>query len=127
MTAESRPPKVRYIRVAEDEVAAFRRLGQSVFGLGWVYRLAAFIGVSTRTAQRWSAGESTVPAGVLQELEEQRRLLRESEYERQLHELVDRILASGLSPHVIAAHLRDAAARVKPEAESTGKDQGSHS
>ncbi|MBM6579426.1 hypothetical protein ILT44_04455 [Microvirga sp. BT689] len=119
MTEETRPPKIRFIKVAEDEVAQFRELGQAVFGLGWVYRLAAFAGVSTRTAQRWSAGESTVPAGVLRDLDEQRRRLNETRYEQQLYDLLDAILATGLSPHVVSAHLRDAAARVKPE-ESTG-------
>jgi hypothetical protein len=118
-----RPPKIRYVKVAEQEVQAFRELGQAVFGQGWVYRLAAFAGVSTRTAQRWSAGESTVPAGILKEMEEQKRLLIESQLPWNLPELLDQTLASGLSPHVISAYLRDAAARVKPEPESTGSEE----
>jgi hypothetical protein len=124
---EERPPKIRYVKVAEDEVRAFRHLAQSVFGHSWVYRLAAFAGVSTRTAQRWAAGESTVPLGVLQELEEQRQRLREARYPDELYGLLERLLATGLSPHVVSAHLREAAAWVKPDPESTGsKDQGSN-
>jgi hypothetical protein len=120
MTEEKRPPKIRYVNVAEQEVHAFRELGQAVLGQGWVYRLAQFVGVSTRTAQRWAAGESTVPLGVLEVLRREQRRMGRHQFQRQLRALVDDMAHLGISPHVLSAHLRDEAARVKPE-ESTNK------
>ncbi|MBM1170189.1 hypothetical protein [Microvirga arabica] len=118
--SEQKPQRPRYAVIPEEDVQALRTLGREAFGEGWIYRLAQHAGVSTRTAQRWAAGEATIPEGVLKDLITVRCRVDRSGYVKTLRVLVDQALADGLSPHAIAGHLRDEAARVKPEKESTG-------
>jgi hypothetical protein len=119
------PPKIRYAHIDEAEVQAFRDLGQAVLGYGWVYRLADYVGVSTRTAQRWAAGHTTVPLWVIEKLESQAKLLRETRLEQDFVDAVKRAMAAGLSNHVVAAVAKDLAADLRGE--PVDKDRSSNS
>jgi hypothetical protein len=109
------------MRVAEQEKEMFRELGAAVLGMGWVYRLANMAGVAVRTAQRWSSGVSTVPLSVLEDLQRQRDLLRQTGFAARIWEAVREAEQAGLSPHVVSAVLKDVAVTVKPDVDS--KDQ----
>jgi hypothetical protein len=119
------PPKIRYTNVAEAEVQAFRKLGQRVLGYGWVYRLAALVNVSTRTAQRWAAGHSTVPLWVIEQLQTQARLLEETGLQKAFTDAAGQAIRAGLAPHVVAALAKDLAADLQgePVDRDPGKDR----
>ncbi|MFC4172384.1 hypothetical protein ACFOYU_09965 [Microvirga sp. GCM10011540] len=109
------PPKIRYAHIDEAEVQAFRELGQSVLGYGWVYRLADYVGVSTRTAQRWAAGHTTVPLWVIEKLQGQALLLRETGLTKSFTDATAQAMRAGLSNHVVAAVAKDLAADLRGE------------
>ncbi|UVF18478.1 hypothetical protein HPT29_018575 [Microvirga terrae] len=110
--------KIRYTAVPPDELEAFQRLCEGVFGPSWVNRLATFARVAHRTAHRWSVGEQRVPEGVIREIQEQRDSLAETAFWPRLNELVDEVVARGVSPVVVAAYARDLAASLRPEPET---------
>lgn len=99
----------------EKQVEAFRTLAQSVLGENWIFRLASFAGVATRTAQRWSAGTSPVPPGVINDLKLQRHLLDQVGLERKAEDLAREAMAAGVSQHVVSAQLREIGDRLKPK------------
>jgi len=104
------------VRTKEDEkqVEAFRELGKQVLGDGWVFRLAALVGVATRTAQRWAAGTSPVPDGVVNELRLQKHLLEASGLAEKAQGLADEAIAAGVSPHVVSAQMKELGRRLRP-------------
>ncbi len=38
-----------------------RRIGERLYGWGWLTRLAADLGVTDRTVRRWAAGDYEIP------------------------------------------------------------------
>jgi len=116
---EQPPEKIRHPIVSPDELEAFQRLCEGVFGPAWVNRVATFTGVAHRTAHRWSVGEQRVPEGVIREIHEQREKLGETAFWSRLNELVDEVLARGVSPAIVAAYARDLAASLRPEPETS--------
>jgi hypothetical protein len=106
------------VRVAEQEKEMFRELAGSVLGSGWVFRLAHMAGVAVRTAQRWASGSSTVPLPVLEDLRRQRELLAQTRTADRVWEIVRDAEAAGVSPHVVAALLKDIAITVRPDGDN---------
>ena len=106
------------MKVAEQEKEMFRELAGSVLGTGWVFRLAHMCGVAVRTAQRWASGASTVPLPVLEDLRRQRELLAQTRAADRVWEIVRDAEAAGVSPHVVAALLKDVALVVRPDGDN---------
>lgn len=51
------------------DASIIKRAGEALFGNQWQTPLAEALGVSDRTMRRWTAGDTPVPRGVLDDIE----------------------------------------------------------
>ncbi len=93
----------------------FRSCAKQAYGPSWQWRMAIDLDVNLRTVQAWAAKPSdSVPEEAYARVRSLRAQLDQLEVAKDIKELTARLQGLGLSDHVIAGQLLNAAEKLSP-------------